>query len=358
MVKINPVDIYTEAAKVAKRPRVRIQRGVKVTAEEIANNKGGQRAAAYTRESLDERIYSDYLQLASHNGRARFNSRQTHELTKSLNKYKTEQDKTLLIKEMLSIGTEEGTPLNATEIKGYLLATSGMSKREQNNVLDFLKMAKEYVEEKKPMSQLKKEMPYLKFREQNLGVVNDMSEQSQEYVLHTLYERELDNRYILENKPLFMAVYRTPKQPLSEIVTNGKNLPLVRTIAKSDNIDTMFNLIRVLGVDKTVAHSANSLCDIIKLTGNVNLVMDLSAAFYPAEIKQIAQELKMQASKGKSLKKSIQYLGNGDSIRYITKGKKGFLSTTRNEILNELGLSGKIKLISMDSDPNLNKYKY
>ena len=40
MVKINPVDIYTEAAKVAKRPRVRIQRGVKVTAEEIANNKG------------------------------------------------------------------------------------------------------------------------------------------------------------------------------------------------------------------------------------------------------------------------------------------------------------------------------
>lgn len=358
MVKINPVDIYTEAAKVAKRPRVRIQRGVKVTAEEIANNNGSQRAANYARNSIDEKIYSNYLQLANQNGRTRFNSSQTHEISKTLNKYKTEQDKTSLLKEMLSIGTEQGTPLNASEIKGYLHATSGMNKKEQNNVLDFLKMAKEYVEEKKPMSQLKKELPYEKFREQNLGLVKNQSEQSQEYVLHTLYERTLNQKYIQENRPLFMVADRDPKQPLSEMITNGKNLPLVRAIANSDDVDAMFGLVRILGVNETVMHSANSLTDILKLTGNGNIVMDLSTAFYPAEIKQIAQALKTQANKGGLLKKQVEYVGNYDSTKYITKGKKGFLSTTRNEILNELGLSGKVRLISMGSEPGYNKYKH
>lgn len=358
MVKINPVDIYTEAAKVAKRPRVRIQRGVKVTAEEIANNNGGQRAANYARNSIDEKIYSNYLQLANQNGRTRFNTSQSQEISKTLNKYKTEQDKTSLLKEMLSIGTEQGTPLNAREIKGYLHATSGMNEKEQNNVLDFLKMAKEYVEEKKPMSQLKKELPYEKFREQNLGLVKNQSEQSQEYVLHTLYERTLNQKYIQENSPLFMVANRTPNQPLPELITNGKNLPLVRAIANSDDIDAMFSLVRVLGVNETVMHSANSLTDILKLTGNGKLVMDLSTAFYPAEIKQIAQALKTQANKGGLLKRQIEYVGNSDSTKYITKGKKGFLSTTRNEILNELGLSDKVRLISMNSEQSYNKYKH
>lgn len=358
MVKINPVDIYTEAAKVAKRPRVRIQRGVKVTAEEIANNNGGQRAANYARNSIDEKIYSNYLQLANQNGRTRFNTSQTHEISKTLNKYKTEQDKTSLLKEMLSIGTEQGTPLNAREIKGYLHATSGMNKKEQNNVLDFLRMSKEFVEEGVSEKELRKIYPYQGFRDQNFGLVADASEQTQDYVLHTLYDKEILKKYAEKNQKFYTTQMAQSSPTLSEALTNERNLPLVRAVAKADDIQSMFSLVRILGVNETVMHSANSLTDILKLTGNGNLVMDLSKAFYPAEIKQIAQALKTQANNCGLLKRQIEYVGNYDSNKYITKGKKGFLSTTRNEILDELGLSGKVKLISMSSEPSYNKYKH
>lgn len=363
MVKITPVDIskvYTEAAKVAKRPRVRIQRGAtKITEEEIAANKGVRRTAnQYIRKSTEEQIYSNYLQLATLNGKSRFRSKQTFGIVNTLNWYQTTQDKTTLLKEILSIGTEHGTPLKASEIKGYLSVTSGMTEKEQNNVLDFLRMSKEFVEEGVSEKELRKIYSYQGFRDQNFGLVADASEQTQDYVLHTLYDKEILKKYAEKNQKFYTTQMAQSSPTLSEALTNERNLPLVRAVAKADDIQSMFSLVRILGVNETVMHSANSLTDILKLTGNGNLVMDLSKAFYPAEIKQIAQALKTQANSGGLLKRQIEYVGNYDSNKYITKGKKGFLSTTRSEILDELGLSGKVKLISMSSEPSYNKYKH
>mgnify|MGYP007077600504 CR=1 FL=1 len=363
MVKITPVDIskvYTETAKVAKRPRVRIQRvATRVTEEEIAANKGVKRAAnQYTRKTSEEQIYSNYLQLARLNGKTRFRLKQTSGIAQTLNWYQTTQDKTSLLKEMLSIGLEHGTPLKASEIKGYLSVTSGMTGKEQNNVLDFLRRAKEFVEEKYSMDDLKKQLPYSKFRDLNLELVAGDTEKTQEHVLRNLYEKTMKKQYSLKNQTFFLSSKSSPSLNISEALTNGLNMPLVNAVAKTDDVQAIFDLIRFTGMNQTVVHSLDPLLDILKVSGgNGNIIMDLSTAFYPAEIKQIAAILKKEAQNG-SVKNLKLYEGVSSSGKILANGEKGFLSTQRNEILKDLGLSGKIKLISMSSEPSRNKYKH
>lgn len=335
MVKITPTEIsrmYSKAASVAENA------GSKAS-------KAGKNASELAMESRELQMIPKYLELASIKGQDRFNSKQITEITEGFKEFETTQSKTDVLKNLLSIGAEKGKPLSSDEIKGFLDVTSGMKKQEQNNVLKFLKKVKEFEEEQITAEALGKEFTYEKYREKQVELFKGLKlGLPDERTLRSRYRDEFRRELELRKNKFFMGAIAVNKTPVEEQLLNGRNLPFVRAVAGASDMDALFDIVRVVGVNDNVCHSANALIDVMKATHCLNLITDLSRGFYPAETKQIAELVKKDVKNGKDFETYFSQT----IPEYGSSVKRESLSTQRRRVLVELGYNGKIKLLPLE----------
>lgn len=335
MVKITPTEIsrmYSKAASVAENA------GSKA-------GKAGKNASELAMESRELQMIPKYLELASIKGQDRFNSKQITEITEGFKEFETTQSKTDVLKNLLSIGAEKGKPLSSDEIKGFLDVTSGMKKQEQNNVLKFLKKVKEFEEEQITAKDFGKEFTYEKYREKQVELFKDLKlGLPDEKTLRSRYRDEFRRELELRKNKFFLSSLAVNKIPVEEQLLNGKNLPFVRAVAGASDMDALFDIVRLVGVNDNVCHSANALIDVMKATHCLNLITDLSRGFYPAETKQIAELVKKDVKNGKDFETYFSQT----IPEYGSSVKRESLSTQRRRVLVELGYNGKIKLLPLE----------
>lgn len=332
MVKITPTEIsrmYSKAASVA----------------ENAGSKAGKNASELAMESRELQMIPKYLELASIKGQDRFNSKQITEITEGFKEFETTQSKTDVLKNLLSIGAEKGKPLSSDEIKGFLDVTSGMKKQEQNNVLKFLKKVKEFEEEQITAEALGKEFTYEKYREKQVELFKGLKlGLPDEKTLRSRFKDEFRRELELRKNKFFLSSLAVNKIPVEEQLLNGRNLPFVRAVAGASDMDALFDIVRLVGVNDNVCHSANALIDVMKATHCLNLITDLSRGFYPAETKQIAELVKKDVKNGKDFETYFSQT----IPEYGSSVKRESLSTQRRRVLVELGYNGKIKLLPLE----------
>lgn len=335
MVKITPTEIsriYSKAASVAENT------GSKA-------GKAGKNASELAMESRELQMIPKYLELASIKGQDRFNSKQITEITEGFKEFETTQSKTDILKNLLSIGAEKGKPLSSDEIKGFLDVTSGMKKQEQNNVLKFLKKVKEFEEEQITAEALGKEFTYEKYREKQVELFKGLKlGLPDEKTLRSRFKDEFRRELELRKNKFFLSSLAVNKIPVEEQLLNGKNLPFVRAVAGASDMDALFDIVRLVGVNDNVCHSANALIDVMKATHCLNLITDLSRGFYPAETKQIAELIKKDVKNGKDFETYFSQT----IPEYGSSVKRESLSTQRRRVLVELGYNGKIKLLPLE----------
>lgn len=335
MVKITPTEIsriYSKAASVAENA------GSKAS-------KAGKNASELAMESRELQMIPKYLELASIKGQDRFNSKQITEITEGFKEFETTQSKTDVLKNLLSIGAEKGKPLSSDEIKGFLDVTSGMKKQEQNNVLKFLKKVKEFEEEQISAKDFGKEFTYEKYREKQVELFKGLNlGLPDEKTLRSRYRDEFRRELELRKNKFFMGAIAVNKTPVEEQLLNGRNLPFVRAVAGASDMDALFDIVRLVGVNDNVCHSANALIDVMKATHCLNLITDLSRGFYPAETKQIAELVKKDVKNGKDFETYFSQT----IPEYGSSVKRESLSTQRRRVLVELGYNGKIKLLPLE----------
>lgn len=332
MVKITPTEIsriYSKAASVA----------------ENAGSKASKNASELAMESRELQMIPKYLELASIKGQDRFNSKQITEITEGFKEFETTQSKTDVLKNLLSIGAEKGKPLSSDEIKGFLDVTSGMKKQEQNNVLKFLKKVKEFEEEQITAEALGKEFTYEKYREKQVELFKGLKlGLPDEKTLRSRFKDEFRRELELRKNKFFLSSLAVNKIPVEEQLLNGRNLPFVRAVAGASDMDALFDIVRMVGVNDNVCHSANALIDVMKATHCLNLITDLSRGFYPAETKQIAELVKKDVKNGKDFETYFSQT----IPEYGSSVKRESLSTQRRRVLVELGYNGKIKLLPLE----------
>ena len=335
MVKITPTEIsrmYSKAASVAENA------GSKA-------GKAGKNASELAMESRELQMIPKYLELASIKGQDRFNSKQITEITEGFKEFETTQSKTDVLKNLLSIGAEKGKPLSSDEIKGFLDVTSGMKKQEQNNVLKFLKKVKEFEEEQITAEALGKEFTYEKYREKQVELFKGLKlGLPDEKTLRSRFKDEFRRELELRKNKFFLSSLAVNKIPVEEQLLNGRNLPFVRAVAGASDMDALFDIVRMVGVNDNVCHSANALIDVMKATHCLNLITDLSRGFYPAETKQIAELIKKDVKNGKDFETYFSQT----IPEYGSSVKRESLSTQRRRVLVELGYNGKIKLLPLE----------
>lgn len=335
MVKITPTEIsrmYSKAASVAENA------GSKA-------GKAGKNASELAMESRELQMIPKYLELASIKGQDRFNSKQITEITEGFKEFETTQSKTDVLKNLLSIGAEKGKPLSSDEIKGFLDVTSGMKKQEQNNVLKFLKKVKEFEEEQITAETLGKEFTYEKYREKQVELFKGLKlGLPDEKTLRSRFKDEFRRELELRKNKFFLSSLAVNKIPVEEQLLNGRNLPFVRAVAGASDMDALFDIVRMVGVNDNVCHSANALIDVMKATHCLNLITDLSRGFYPAETKQIAELIKKDVKNGKDFETYFSQT----IPEYGSSVKRESLSTQRRRVLVELGYNGKIKLLPLE----------
>lgn len=335
MVKITPTEIsrmYSKAASVAENA------GSKA-------GKASKNASELAMESRELQMIPKYLELASIKGQDRFNSKQITEITEGFKEFETTQSKTDVLKNLLSIGAEKGKPLSSDEIKGFLDVTSGMKKQEQNNVLKFLKKVKEFEEEQITAETLGKEFTYEKYREKQVELFKGLKlGLPDEKTLRSRFKDEFRRELELRKNKFFLSSLAVNKIPVEEQLLNGRNLPFVRAVAGASDMDALFDIVRMVGVNDNVCHSANALIDVMKATHCLNLITDLSRGFYPAETKQIAELIKKDVKNGKDFETYFSQT----IPEYGSSVKRESLSTQRRRVLVELGYNGKIKLLPLE----------
>lgn len=335
MVKITPTEIsrmYSKAASVAENA------GSKA-------GKAGKNASELAMESRELQMIPKYLELASIKGQDRFNSKQITEITEGFKEFETTQSKTDVLKNLLSIGAEKGKPLSSDEIKGFLDVTSGMKKQEQNNVLKFLKKVKEFEEEQITAEALGKEFTYEKYREKQVELFKGLKlGLPDEKTLRSRFKDEFRRELEFRKNKFFLSSLAVNKTPVEEQLLNGRNLPFVRAVAGASDMDALFDIVRMVGVNDNVCHSANALIDVMKATHCLNLITDLSRGFYPAETKQIAELIKKDVKNGKDFETYFSQT----IPEYGSSVKRESLSTQRRRVLVELGYNGKIKLLPLE----------
>lgn len=299
-----------------------------------------------------------YLELATLKGSSRFNENEIQAIARHFEGFETELSRYDLVKNLLSIGVEKGKPLTSGEIGGFLDATSAMAPKEQENVLKFLKVAKEKEGAKVTHQSIRESLPYEKFKKDEIKANEGSNwlkrnpDWLSEPKLRERYEAALDNEYRIASNGYYKKASSALKNPPSEFVTSPINPEVVRAIGKCEDPVGFLNVIENLGVNRCVLYSADDLTKLLKSAdGNPNMIRDLTSLFYPEEIHQITNVL-LNDSKinlkdyNSIISRRFDYaLGTRINIKY-----------NRNKFLTQLGIKDKIKLSQLSLTEHLDVY--
>lgn len=261
--------------------------------------------------SRDMQMVPMYLELASYKGEPRFNSSEIAELTGSVKMYKSKISPTDLIKQLLNIGIEQGEPLSFKEMKDFLSTTALMNNKEQINIIQFIKSLKE-----------------------NSSVnPNKM-----------LADKACAKTDLIPYKA-YTSKSHTEPNDVSQLI-NLNNLEFVYGITKCEKPEILAIIAKNMGPMWGISVVPNDLVKAYEMSnGNMSLVQDLLRGFYPWEIDEIVSKL-MEKTNTVDLSKYINQTYSTDYVTIITSTKG--LEETRGSILATLGLSGQIKLSSLD----------
>ena len=254
---------------------------------------------------IELQMVPKYLELASFNGKDRFNHNEITEITELIKKRKSRGiSPAELIKSLLDIGKEKGNILSAKEIKDFFEATyDGFDKTAQNRVLRFMKALKE----------------------------------GQKPVQKSFFEVLSDNKSFIEGKP----------NCTSDFVSFPNRL-YTQVISQCERPETLARVAEITGNHEKfwTAHSANALAELYELTnGNNALILDCSRAFYPFQICKIISEMKKPGYKIPQYElpeTKPEYAVQRTS--YSTK----FIAEQQIPVLEKLNLNGVIKVAKDD----------
>ena len=304
--------------------------------------------------SRELQMIPTYLELAKSNGQYRFNKEEIAEISKAFKFYATNLSLIDLLKELLAIGSETNNKLSTKEIKGFLTATNNMKMIEQKNVLRFLNAAKTKEGKKITPEYLMETYPYEKFKAKEINFnkkynINPKSMSiTDENDLKSRYESAIRNQMLAFSNEGYRKILSTNKCPVSEYITKNYK-PAVETIAKCANPELFFSVVDATGLNPSVLATADSLITLYNISGkNEALIVDLSRAFYPAEIKQITEILseKAKSSGHKILQELLDYVNNTYKAYYAVSNTSSMpqLDIQRKNVLEDLGLKDQIKL--------------
>lgn len=323
------------------------KKAAQMISEAVSSSKVTRTASDIALSAREMEMVPKYLELASLKGTDRFSKEQISSITSHFRVYKTNLSKTDLLKDLLAIGAEKGTPLSAEEFAGFLNATSSMKQLEQRNVLKFLKAAKEKEGVKLTPESIKKAFPYEDFKVRQIKSYEgtdwlkrypDFFEDKQ---VRERYETAVSNEMRIASNRYYQQSRTNTLTPAQYITRNSKEF--VETVAKVRDPEGFLSLIEETGVTSNVLASADALTDALKLSsGNISLVNDLVKSFYPPEIKQIVETLfkEVKMGKGPDLKFYIGHYFEG-----YNSGTS--LKSQRKRILKDLELEDKINLLPL-----------
>lgn len=324
------------------------KRAARLVNEAISSSKLTKTASELALNARELEMVPKYLELASLNGADRFSKEQIKSITAHFRTYDTKLSKTDLLKDLLSIGSEQGKPLTSEEMEGFLNATSSMKQLEQRNVLKFLKAAKEKEGVKATKEAVKKSFPYEDFKARQVKSYDgsDWLKRNPDFLsdeqVRERYETAINNEIrIQSNRYYQQSLSNNQYTPAQYITRNSKEF--VETVAKVTDPEKFLTVIEETGVTSNVLACADALTDALKLSGgHVFFVNDLVRSFYPPEIKQIVEILSKDVKAGKG----------PDFGLYIVRNIEGYnlgtsLKSMRKQILKDLGLEDKINLLPL-----------
>lgn len=220
-----------------------------------------------------------YLKLAEIGGKARFTTEETNAITKAFSEYCTDICRTDLVKDLLNIGTKEGTPLSTSEIINYLHISTNLGENEQMNILNFIGKCK---------TKLKKKVI-------DFGKITEQTVDTKE-----LFSRE-------------------------------KGLDFIRiAVVKCDNPEFLAKLVDSANYKRAV-YVIKDLEALYKLAdGDMTLIQDLLEGFLPHEISKIRTHLTNNKVNLKDYQRLIKPDGDGYSV--------GALARKRNKLLEYFNL--------------------
>lgn len=270
--------------------------------------KAGNKSAGATNPKpvpIELQMVPKYLELASFNGKDRFNHQEITEITELIKKRKSRGiSPTELIKSLLDIGKEKGNILSTKEIKDFFEATyDGFDKTAQNRILRFMKALKD----------------------------------GQKPAQKSFFEVLSDNKSFIEGKP----------NCTSDFVSFPNRL-YTKVISQCERPETLARVAEITGNHEKfwTAHSANALAELYELTdGNNALILDCSRAFYPFQISKIISEMKKPGYKIPQYElpeTKPEYAVQRTS--YSTK----FTAEQQAPVLEKLNLNGVIKVAKDD----------
>lgn len=324
------------------------KKAAQIITETVSSSKVTKTASEIALSAREMEMVPKYLELASLKGADRFNKDQIRSITSNFKSYKTNLSKTDLLKDLLSIGVEKGKPLTPKEMEGFLNATSSMKQFEQRNVLKFLKAAKEKEGVELTADTLKQGYPYEKFKNREIRLYgeSDRVRSNPDYMaeenIKKRYETAIKNELLLASNKYYHQSAAAEKLKPSEYITGGRNPEFVRAVSKCSEPEKFLKVIEITGVTPSVIASADDLITALKLgDGNFALVLDLAKGFYPSEVNDIVSILSKEVKAG--TRKNL----DGYRGKTILNFNYGFpagesLRSVRKEVLQELGLEGKI----------------
>ena len=254
---------------------------------------------------IELRMVPKYLELATFNGKDRFNSQEITEISELIKKRKSRGiSPTELIKFLLDIGKEKNNILSAKEIKDFFEATyEGYDKNGQTRILRFMKALKEG---QKPAQQ-------------------------------TFWGVLSDNKSFIQGRP----------NSTSDFVSYSNRL-YTKSVSQCEKPEILARVAEITGNhDKFwTAHSANSLAELYELTdGNAALILDCSRAFYPFQISKIVSEMKRP---GYKIPQYELPETKPDYAVQRTSYSSTYTAEQQAPVLEKLNLNGVIKIVKDD----------
>lgn len=271
-------------------------------AESLSHTKIAKTAAELASEARELEMIPKVLTLQTVTKGAqtvdRFSQEEISAITKLFKSHETNMSKYDLMKELVNIGSSKGEPLSFQHISDFLGTTSSMSENQLKNVLKYMRAASEDID-----------------FVQNATKYND--------VMHNVRRADALG-YISQRHPEFVEVVSKAKDP-----------------------ETLAHVVNEVGVNQVVTCAPDALTDVCTVSGrNLTLIKDLTRAFYPSEVKEIAAKLAERLKTGK-LKDLSKYTSFTYEPHQVSIGITPSLATQRKSILNALDLTGEIKLLPL-----------
>lgn len=319
----------------------------------VSQSKYSKHSAGAIGHSREMEMIPKYLELASLKGADRFNPHEIKQITVAFGEYDTKLSKTDLLKDLLSIGSEKGSPLSAEEMKGFLKATTSMKQLEQRNVYRFLKAAKENETVKVTPSNIREVFPFEQYKQREIkrnegtDFLKHHPDWLDEDKIKERYENAVSNEIRILTNKYYAPVLDSTYTPAKYITQNSRDV--VKAAANAVDPERFATVVQYTGTSPNVLAAANDLTYVLKLSNDrPELMIDLAKAFYPHEIKQIVKHI------GSVPKENLTYYASYTINN--TQTTAGALNEIRKFVLEDLGLTDKVTLKTIKPEQSEDVY--